>query len=449
MGSILGNSVSNEIYFVYGLIAVVLVLIVIILMMDHKEKKRLHKNLFNNKVLKKNLKKLEQTGELPVVKPKKEEKKPIIPITRSEPIILDKASSTSPIILDPIDSVTEQINIIKESEVKEHKPKIKTDKPVEIKKVTPVKVKEEIKQEPVKVKEVEKKEIIKEKEITRPAPIKAEIKLPPVESKEVKPLTPRRIERAFITKSYKKSDLIPDDFIEQEIKTTKSVNLNKNAKEELLDAILDSTPVQVAQPKKNKIEQKAKAELLDEILEERAKSYIAKNTKKETVQLEEFTPHINKEKVEVVNKEDNHRKKMQELAEISQIEYIENEDPLEKTQAQIELAKITEELENNIDDDLISQTTFEKEQEESAIISIDELMKRSDELYDVNEKNQYLAEESLPITIEELKRKVELETNSSVKVSTNDFNKPVQNENAYRATTGSTAYVTDDDVEMI
>ena len=48
MGSILGNNISNEIYFVYGLIAVVLILIVVILVMDHQAKRRLHKNLFNN-----------------------------------------------------------------------------------------------------------------------------------------------------------------------------------------------------------------------------------------------------------------------------------------------------------------------------------------------------------------------------------------------------------------
>ena len=76
MGSILGNNISNEIYFVYGLIAVVLILIVVILVMDHQAKRRLHKNLFNNKVLRKNLKHLEETGELPVVAPKKKEEKP-------------------------------------------------------------------------------------------------------------------------------------------------------------------------------------------------------------------------------------------------------------------------------------------------------------------------------------------------------------------------------------
>ena len=78
MGSILGNNISNEIYFVYGLIAVVLILIVVILVMDHQAKRRLHKNLFNNKVLRKNLKHLEETGELPVVAPKKKEEKPFI-----------------------------------------------------------------------------------------------------------------------------------------------------------------------------------------------------------------------------------------------------------------------------------------------------------------------------------------------------------------------------------
>ncbi len=59
-------------YILSGLIAVVLILIVVILVMDHQAKRRLHKNLFNNKVLRKNLKHLEETGELPVVAPKKE-----------------------------------------------------------------------------------------------------------------------------------------------------------------------------------------------------------------------------------------------------------------------------------------------------------------------------------------------------------------------------------------
>ena len=93
MGSILGNNISNEIYFVYGLIAVVLILIVVILVMDHQAKRRLHKNLFNNKVLRKNLKHLEETGELPVVAPKKKEEKPFIPITKVEPIVLKSSKS--------------------------------------------------------------------------------------------------------------------------------------------------------------------------------------------------------------------------------------------------------------------------------------------------------------------------------------------------------------------
>ena len=104
---------------------------------------------------------------------------------------------------------------------------------------------------------------------------------------------------------------------------------------------------------------------------------------------------------------------------------------------------------------MIEQTMFEKEQEASAIISMDELMKRSDELYNANERMQYLAEEDSPITIEELKRKVEKEHAASIRVDLNqeDVKKERDDTRRYRATSiMASIYAPDgttDDIETI
>ena len=147
---------------------------------------------------------------------------------------------------------------------------------------------------------------------------------------------------------------------------------------------------------------------------------------------------------------------LKELARQSQIDYIEEDDALEKTQAQLEIEKITSLLEDNEESNsLIEQTMFEKEQEASAIISMDELMKRSDELYNANERMQYLAEEDSPITIEELKRKVEKEHAASIRVDLNqeDVKKERDDTRRYRATSiMASIYAPDgttDDIETI
>ena len=153
---------------------------------------------------------------------------------------------------------------------------------------------------------------------------------------------------------------------------------------------------------------------------------------------------------------DKKREELKELARQSQIDYIEEDDALEKTQAQLEIEKITSLLEDNEESDtLIEQTMFEKEQEASAIISMDELMKRSDELYNANERMQYLAEEDSPITIEELKRKVEKEHAASIRVDLNqeDVKKERDDTRRYRATSiMASIYAPDgttDDIETI
>lgn len=80
----------------------------------------------------------------------------------------------------------------------------------------------------------------------------------------------------------------------------------------------------------------------------------------------------------------------------------------DQTEAQAELRRLTEALEQaeeatkNID-----LTSYEEMQEKEAIISLDELMKRSKEMYESNELTQYADEGNEPISIEDLERKIQ------------------------------------------
>ncbi len=78
----------------------------------------------------------------------------------------------------------------------------------------------------------------------------------------------------------------------------------------------------------------------------------------------------------------------------------------QKEEAQEELHQV---VENLIEDkpDTIELTNFEIEQEENAIISYNELIKVSENLYEENEKTQYADEGNEPITIEQLREKFE------------------------------------------
>lgn len=76
----------------------------------------------------------------------------------------------------------------------------------------------------------------------------------------------------------------------------------------------------------------------------------------------------------------------------------------DKTSAQAELEKLTESLLNGASDEIenIELTEFETEQEENAIISLDELMEKGNMLYEQNEVTQYKDEGNEPISIQDL-----------------------------------------------
>ena len=80
-------------------------------------------------------------------------------------------------------------------------------------------------------------------------------------------------------------------------------------------------------------------------------------------------------------------------------------EPDSKT-AQLELQKLTEELKKQESIENIELTSYEEQQEENAIISLDEWLKKSKSMYQENEITQYKDEGNEPISLEELENKL-------------------------------------------
>jgi len=79
---------------------------------------------------------------------------------------------------------------------------------------------------------------------------------------------------------------------------------------------------------------------------------------------------------------------------------------VDQTTAQIELQKLTEALEKREEvNEVISLDEFEIEQEENAIISLEELLKKGKQLYSQNEVKQYIDEGDEPINLEQLQER--------------------------------------------
>ena len=81
--------------------------------------------------------------------------------------------------------------------------------------------------------------------------------------------------------------------------------------------------------------------------------------------------------------------------------------------AQLELKKLTEELRRQEElekqeesKENIALTNYEEQQEENAIISLEELVKKSKDMYEANELSQYVDEGNEPISLQELEQRV-------------------------------------------
>lgn len=94
--------------------------------------------------------------------------------------------------------------------------------------------------------------------------------------------------------------------------------------------------------------------------------------------------------------------------EVEQLQYVDPEPNQEE--AKEELRKATENLihqEEMDKEEKMDLTKFEEEQEENAIISLDELMQKSEVLYEQNEVTQYQDEGNEPICLEDLEKRME------------------------------------------
>ena len=78
----------------------------------------------------------------------------------------------------------------------------------------------------------------------------------------------------------------------------------------------------------------------------------------------------------------------------------------ELRKATIELLKAQEKQEQQEESKNIELTEFEEEQEKNAIISVEELMKKSDVLYEQNEVTQYADEGNEPISLQDLEMRM-------------------------------------------
>ncbi len=98
----------------------------------------------------------------------------------------------------------------------------------------------------------------------------------------------------------------------------------------------------------------------------------------------------------------------------------------EKEVAQAELEKLTEELRKAEETVVnIELTEFEAEQEENAIISLDELLAKGDMLYEKNEVTQYQDEGNEPITLQDLEARMKSMKESSVVLDESQEETPV------------------------
>ena len=96
-----------------------------------------------------------------------------------------------------------------------------------------------------------------------------------------------------------------------------------------------------------------------------------------------------------------------EIVPEEELEYTDIEP--DQATAQLELQKIKEELqkqESIEDTQNISLTNYEEEQEENAISSLEELVRKGKEIYDSNEEIQYMDEGNEPISLQELEQRV-------------------------------------------
>ncbi len=115
-----------------------------------------------------------------------------------------------------------------------------------------------------------------------------------------------------------------------------------------------------------------------------------------------------------------------------------------KEEAQQELQRLTQELIQETEPEKIELTEFEAEQEENAIISLEELLAKGKKLILENEVTQYEDEGNEPISLEDLQRKMQKDvpiqqevvvenTKETPKMVLNDFKSVTSEQEAYQS----------------
>lgn len=150
------------------------------------------------------------------------------------------------------------------------------------------------------------------------------------------------------------------------------------------------------------VQEQIEVKSIDEYLKDSAPQIV------ETIEIEDNNQKEEQEEVQIEEIEDTKEEIATKIVEsdsdIEELEYIEVQPSIE--QAKEELHKVTLELQNNEENQNIGFTNFEEEQEENAIISLEEFIKKGKEIYDKNELQESLDEGDEPISLHELEERV-------------------------------------------
>ncbi len=124
------------------------------------------------------------------------------------------------------------------------------------------------------------------------------------------------------------------------------------------------------------------------------------------------TPTIEYPPIEIVEEEKVVEKIVEEKVEEKvegKIEYTDIEPDRETAKEELKQIEenLVKEMEQEQSNNNIELTKFEQEQEKTAIISLDELLEKSKELYQLNELTQYMDEGNEPISIQDLERQMD------------------------------------------
>lgn len=191
---------------------------------------------------------------------------------------------------------------------------------------------------------------------------------------------------------------------------TKELNKLVEMVKEEVDEPTQEVEVMYDEPVLETLEEKTEViELLEDVPSVKEEVVVAPVEVLQEVKTE-VTPIITEEmKSDLIVIEDEVIEEEQE--EVQEVEEEKVEEELQYTSiepdqatAKLELQKITEELKKQEQQEVenIALTNYESEQEENAIISLEELIKKGKEMYESNEVTQYADEGNEPISLNEL-----------------------------------------------